>query len=91
MQFFLSNDYILNSSSHSTYNKKYVLSNLFKEYIVLSSKNVTVGIPGWLSSLGPAFRPGHDPGDLGSSPCRKPASPSACVSASLSLSLSLCL
>ena len=26
------------------------------------------GIPGWLRGLAPAFSPGHDPGDLGSSP-----------------------
>ena len=50
------------------------------------------GIPGWRSGLAPAFGPGRDPGDLGSSPtsgswCMEPASPSACVSASLSLSL----
>ena len=30
-----------------------------------NSKN---GIPGWLSGLALAFGPGHDPGDLGSSP-----------------------
>ena len=37
----------------------------------------------WFST---AFRPGPDPGDLGSS-SHAPASPSACVSAYLSLSL----
>ena len=26
------------------------------------------GIPGWRSGLAPAFGPGHDPGDPGSSP-----------------------
>ena len=50
------------------------------------------GIPGWRSGLAPAFGPGRDPGDPGSSPmsgsrCMEPASPSAYVSASLSLSL----
>ena len=48
------------------------------------------GTPGWLCSLAPAFGPGRDPGDPGSSPTSgsrfmEPASPSACVSASLSL------
>ena len=48
------------------------------------------GIPGWRSGLAPAFGPGRDPGDPGSSPasgsrCMVPASPSAYVSASLSL------
>ncbi|CAD7671201.1 unnamed protein product [Nyctereutes procyonoides] len=52
------------------------------------------GIPGWRSGLAPAFGPGRDPGDPGSSPtsgsrCMEPASPSACVSACLSLSLSV--
>ena len=52
-----------------------------------------IEIPGWRSSLAPAFGPGRDPGDPGSSPtsgsrCMEPASPSACVSASLSLLLS---
>ena len=47
------------------------------------------GIPGWCSGLAPAFGPGRDPGDLGSSPMSdsrrmEPASPSAYVSASLS-------
>ena len=50
------------------------------------------GIPGWCSGLAPAFGPGRDPGDPGSSPrlgsrCMEPAFPSACVSAFLSLSL----
>ena len=49
-----------------------------------------LGIPGWRSSLAPAFGPGRNPGDPGSNPtsgprCMEPASPSACVSASLSL------
>ena len=48
-----------------------------------------VGIPGWRSGLAPAFGPGCDPRDPGSSPtlgsrCMEPASPSA------SHSLSLC-
>ena len=54
-----------------------------------------VGAPGWLSGWASAFRSGHDPKVLGLSPnqtpCREPASPSACVSASLSLSDSLSL
>ena len=59
-------------------------------------RNDKYGIPGWRSGLAPAFGPGRDPGDPGSSPklgsqCMEPASPSACVSASLSLSLSLCV
>ena len=50
------------------------------------------GIPGWLGGLAPAFGPGRDPGDLGSSPasrapCVEPASHSA-VSLALSLSVS---
>ena len=57
-------------------------------------RNPGSGIPGWCSGLAPAFGPGHDPGDPGSSPmsgsrCMEPASPSACVSAPLSLSLSV--
>ena len=59
---------------------------------VLTQKYSVAGIPGWHSGLVPAFGPGCDPGDLGSSPmsgsrCMEPASPSACVSASLSLSV----
>ena len=53
------------------------------------------GIPGWLSSLAPAFGPGRDLWILESqdrvphqAPCMEPASPSACVSASFSLCLS---
>ena len=62
------------------------------EQLSLGAKNVRVGIPGWRSSLAPAFGPGRDSGDPGSNPtsgsrCMEPASPSACVSASLSLSL----
>ena len=59
------------------------------------NENIGVhGIPGWRSGLAPAFGPGHDPGDPGSSPtsgsrCMEPASPSACVSASLSLSVTI--
>ena len=58
----------------------------------------SLGIPGWLSGLAPAFGPGRDPGVPGSSPGiesrdrvphqaqgMEPASPSSCVSASLSL------
>ena len=50
------------------------------------------GIPGWRSGLAPAFGPGCDPGDPGSSPTSgsrgmEPASPSACLSLSVSLSL----
>ena len=50
------------------------------------------GIPGWCRGLAPAFGPGRDPGDPGSSPksgsrCMEPVSPSAYVSASLSVSL----
>ena len=53
-------------------------------------KTRATGIPGWRSGLAPAFGPGRDPGDPGSSPasgsrCMEPASPSDCVSASLSL------
>ena len=53
---------------------------------------MNLGIPGWRSSLAPAFGPGPDPGDPGLNPtsgsrCMEPASPSACVSASL---LSVC-
>ena len=55
------------------------------------SKVRLLGIPGWRSGFAPAFGPGRDPGDPGSSPtsgsrCVEPASPSAC----LCLSLSLC-
>ena len=51
-----------------------------------------MGIPGWHSGLAPAFGPGRNPGDLGSSPTSgsqgmEPASPSACVSASLSVTI----
>ena len=31
-------------------------------------ETLTLGIPGWLSGLAPAFSPGHDPRVLGSSP-----------------------
>ena len=53
-----------------------------------------LGIPGWRSGLAPAFGPGRNPGDPGSSPtsgsrCMEPASPSAYVSASLSLSVTI--
>ena len=37
------------------------------EFVVLNNHNGE-GIPGWLSSLAPAFGPGRDPGDPGSSP-----------------------
>uniref|UniRef100_A0A8I3PFQ1 [histone H3]-trimethyl-L-lysine(27) demethylase n=1 Tax=Canis lupus familiaris TaxID=9615 RepID=A0A8I3PFQ1_CANLF len=48
-------------------------------------KACRLGIPGWRSGLAPAFGPGRDPGDPGSSPtsgsrCMEPASPSAYVS-----------
>ena len=33
-----------------------------------ADQNTDGGIPGWLSGLAPAFGPGPDPGDLGSSP-----------------------
>ena len=49
------------------------------------------GIPGWLSSLAPAFSPGRDSGIPGSSSASGSlhgASPSACVSASLTLCIS---
>ena len=51
--------------------------------------NDVTGIPGWRSSLVPAFGPGRETGDPGSnstsgSQCMELASPSACVSASLS-------
>ena len=60
---------------------------------VLRAQNWEVrGIPGWLSSLVPAFGPGHDPGVQGSSStsdsCMESASPSTCVSACLSLCVS---
>ena len=50
------------------------------------------GIPGWHSSLAPAFGPWRHPGDRGLNPtsgsqCMEPASPSAYDSASVSLSL----
>ena len=56
-----------------------------------SFENRLTGIPGWHSGLVPAFGPGRDPGDPGSSPmsgswCMEPAFPSAYVSAFLSLS-----
>ena len=55
------------------------------------SKNTARGIPGWRSSLAPAFGPGRDPGDLGSNPtsgsqCMESASP---LPMSLPLSLSV--
>ena len=56
-------------------------------------RNISERILGWLSSLAPAFGPGPDPEDPGSSPTSgslhgmEPASPSACVSASHSLPL----
>ena len=57
-------------------------------------KDYEEGIPGWRSSLAPAFGQGCDPGNSGSSPtsgsrCMEPASPSAYVSASLSLTVCL--
>ena len=58
----------------------------------LQFESIHMGIPGWRSSLVPAFGPGRDPGDPGSNPtsgsrCMEPASPSACVSASLSVTI----
>ena len=65
--------------------KEFSLLFFFKIYLL-------EGFPGWRSGLAPAFGPGSDPRDPGSSPtlgsrCMEPASPSACVSASLSLSM----
>ena len=47
----------------STYNNAYFDINIITFY---AYKNTEVsGIPGWLSSLAPAFDPGHDPGHVG--------------------------
>ena len=48
------------------------------------------GIPGWLSSLVPAFGPGRGPGvpESSGAPGMEPASPSSCVFASLYICLS---
>ena len=56
-----------------------------------NQQSLGMGIPGWCSGLAPAFGPGRDPGDPGSTPtsgsrCMEPASPSAYVSASLFVS-----
>ena len=57
-------------------------------------KNFVGRIPGWVSSLAPAFGPGHDPRVPGLSPTSgsqhgvEPAFPSACVSAPLFLCVS---
>ena len=54
-------------------------------------RNGWFGSPGWFNGWASFFSSGHDPGVLGSSPasapCRKPASPSACVSPSLCVCL----
>ena len=52
------------------------------------SKLLPEGIPGWLSSLAPAFGPGRDPGVPGSSPTSG-SRHGACFSLLLSLSRSL--
>ena len=69
-----------------------VSTNCPRTLVGNASKTILEGIPGWRSGLAPAFGPGRDLGDPGSSPtsgsqCMEPPSPSACVSASLSLSL----
>ena len=51
-------------------------------------RNKTEGIPGWLSSLVPAFSPGPDPGVPGSSPTSGSLH-GACFSLCLCLCLSL--
>ena len=74
---------------------KVLCSYMFEVSTVNSTQLETqsVGIPGWRSSLAPAFGPGRDPGRPGIEPhtsgsrCMEPASPSAYVSASLSLSV----
>ena len=53
-------------------------------------KDTVMGIPGWLSSLVPAFGSGCDPGDPGSSPTSG-SLPEACFSLCLCLCLSLSL
>ena len=64
---------------------------LFFPGFVMFALSVTVlkseiwGITGWLSSLAPAFSPGHDPGVLGLSPTSSSLH-GACFSLSLSLS-----
>ena len=79
----------MNNHKKCNYNWNYLIYHI-------DFKDVATGIPGWFSGLAPAFGPGRDPGDPGSSPtsgsvvgsrCMEPASPSAYVSASLSLSV----
>ena len=59
-------------------------------------KLFTIGIPGWRNGLAPAFGPGRDPGDPGSSPTLGSLQGACfslclCLCLSLSLSLSLCV
>ena len=68
-----------------TYMMNDCLSRVLKNFLF-------VEIPGWHSGLAPAFGPGCDPGDWGSSPtsgsrCMEPASPSACASLSLCVTI----
>ena len=57
--------------------------------LLVQSKGLAIGIPGWLSGLEPAFGPGRDPGVLGSSPTSG-SRHGACFSLCLCLCLSLC-
>ena len=87
---------ISNSSKIPLVSESYeMISRLAKIPLKLMEVKVLWGIPGWLSSLAPAFGPGCDPGVPGlsptSAPCVEPASPSAYVFVSLSLSLSVSL
>ena len=68
------------------------LSSQKKQKII---KTVSIGQPGWLSSLALPSAQGLILESRDRVPCRsscmEPASPSACVSAALSLSFSLCV
>ena len=69
-----------------------ILKNGLIFYFSCSSiflKCLLLGIPGWLSSLAPAFHPGHDPGLSGSSPTSGSLQ-GACFSLCLCPYLSLC-
>ena len=71
--------------------KSLQLSILFCECLeihVVTFKNQSLGIPGWLSGLAPVFGPERDPGAPGSSPTSG-SRHGACLSLCLCLCLSL--
>ena len=64
-------------------------------YLLKEYKNINSRIPVWLSSLAPAFSPGHDPGVPGSSPALGSLHGAcfsfSCVSAPLPVCVCVCV